>query len=160
MLESAVRPVLKEEGVLAVGRPSEQRDRLAHAGGPLRGGHVAVLETERDIALDRPPGEDGVLLEDVADLRRRRAGNPLAVHLDLPRGRRDEAADHVEDGGLAAAGRAHDGHELALVDLEGDRRDGGDLARALTEGLREVPDGDADARRHYRRLTCTWPVPS
>jgi hypothetical protein len=38
--------------------------------------------------------------------------------------------------------------ELLVVDVEGDVRDGGNLSRALDEGLREVTDADADTARH------------
>ena len=50
--------------------------------------HAAVLEAERDVALDGPPGKHGVLLEDVADLGRRGAGDPLRRP---PRSRRPTA---------------------------------------------------------------------
>ena len=46
---------------------------------------------------------------------RRALRHVLAVDQDPPRGRRDEPGDEVERGRLAAAGRAQEGQELALV---------------------------------------------
>ena len=44
----------------------------------------------------------------------------LAEELVLARGGVVEEAEDVEEGGLAAAGGAHDGYEFALLDVEGD----------------------------------------
>src|SRR4029453_17533223 len=49
-----------------------------------------------------------------------------------------EPADHVEDGGLTAAGGAHDGDELAVEDLEGRTLDGGHLAAAVAKRLGQL----------------------
>ena len=46
------------------------------------------------------------------------AGDVVAVDQDLARGRLLEAGDHPQRRRLAAAGRAEQGEELALRDLE------------------------------------------
>jgi hypothetical protein len=44
----------------------------------------------------------------------------------------------VEDGGLAAAGGAHDGDELLVEHVEGDAGDGRHLARTALERLGDL----------------------
>ena len=51
---------------------------------------------------------------------------------------RSMRAEHEQQGGLAAAGRAHDQHDLAGGDVEVDVADGGDGEVAFAEGLGEV----------------------
>ena len=128
--------------------PLEARepDALAHAPRLFGALHAAVLEAQRDVPGDGAPREDGVLLEDVTDLRRD-AGDGPAVELDRTGRGRDEAAEHVEDGGLAAARRPDDRDEFRVVDLEGDVAHGGDLPPSVAEGLREVADDEARAPR-------------
>jgi hypothetical protein len=46
------------------------------------------------------------------------AGDVLPVDLERASGRRDEAADDAQQCGLAAAGGAEDGQEVAAADLE------------------------------------------
>ena len=142
------------EGVLEA-LESGERDCFPDPRADLRGCHAAVLQAQGDVLLDGAPREDRVLLEDVADLAARARADALAVDQDLAPGRRQERADHVEDGGLAAAGGAHDGHEFLVVDIEGHSGDGRDLSRPRAESLGEVPDGDADAR-HYLYLACAF----
>jgi len=105
--------------------------------------HPAVLEPDGDVAGDGAPREHRVLLEDVADLGRHPAGHADAVDLHPPGARRDKAAEHVEDGGLAAARGAHDGHELPVEDLERDVLDGGDRPVAVAKCLGEITEHDA-----------------
>src|SRR6185295_11209067 len=83
--------------------------------------------------------------EDITDLARHRGGDPGAVDFHGARGGRHQAADHVEDGGLAAPRRTHDGHELTVEDLEGRPLDGGHLAAVVAEGLGQVANDDAGA---------------
>src|SRR5664279_2123796 len=63
-------------------------------------------------------------------------GNVLAVEFVVPAGRRIQAAEHVHQRGLAAAGRTHDGQVFIAVDLEGDPPEGvhGLLAHAVQLG--------------------------
>ena len=131
----------RREGVLEPLEP-RQPDPLPHPRLQLRAPDAAVLEPQRDVAAHGAPREDGVLLEDVADLPRD-VGHRPAVHLDRPGGRGHEPAEHVEDRRLAAARRPHDRDELLVGDLERHVPDGLQRARTLAERLREVPDDDA-----------------
>jgi hypothetical protein len=56
----------------------------------------------------------------------------LAGQHDPARIRLDQARDHAQDGGLAAAARAQQGDELATPDLEADIVDRGEPAEGLT----------------------------
>ena len=131
----------RREGVLEPLEPREP-DPLAYPALLLAAPDATVLEPERDVAAHGAPREDGVLLEDVADVRRHVRHGP-AVELDRPFRRRHEPAEHVEDRRLAAPRRPDDRDELLVGDLERHVVDGLHPARALTERLREVPDDDA-----------------
>src|SRR5262249_49341714 len=64
---------------------------------------------------------------------------------DIARADRLEAADHAQGCGLAAAGRAEKGDELALLDREGEVVDG---ARAVAKHLADL--GELEIVRHLR----------
>src|SRR5262245_32238734 len=87
-------------------------DRLA-----LGRRRAARLEAPADVAADRAPGEERVFLEHHAPIRPR-ADDRAAVNADLPGVARDEAAEDVEQGALAAPARADDRDELAVGDRE------------------------------------------
>ena len=113
----------RELGRLAVGGVA-QADEVEHlvgvvldlGAGPVL---VAAADGEGDVALGGEPGEQGVGLEDDGAVERR-AGDLVAVHDDDAGVRRLEAGEDVEDGGLAAAGVADEGDELAALDAEPD----------------------------------------
>ena len=134
----------RREGVLEPLEP-HQPDGLPDPPLALGAGDAPVDEAELDVLGDGAPGEDRVLLEDVAHLARD-ARWSAAVQPDRARGRGDQARDHVEDGGLAAAGRAHEGDELLVPHLERHAGDGVGHAAAGRERLAEVADLDPDAR--------------
>src|SRR5262249_6533086 len=98
---------------------SGQRHGLPNAPGPLRRRHAAILETESDVACDGAPGENGVLLEGIADPWRHDVADRRAVNEDRARRRPHQSADHVEHGRLAAAGGADDGDEFPFEDVAG-----------------------------------------
>jgi hypothetical protein len=95
------------------------------------------------------PGKDEVLphrqfrkhlqkLEGAADaepiqLGRPQSGDDPAVDLHLAIGRRKLAEDAVEQRGLAAAVRADQAEDLALLHVEADAVDGLDAAKALLD---------------------------
>ena len=62
---------------------------------------------------------------------RRQARDVLVVEQIRPRGRLDEPGDHPQRRRLAAAGRAEQGHELAVGDVEVELVDGDGLAVVL-----------------------------
>ena len=66
----------------------------------------------------------------------------LAVDRNLALGGRLEAADDVQERGLAAAGGTHDGDELILVDVEVDAVQGNHLTLASLELLHHMVDVD------------------
>ena len=75
-------------------------------------------------------------------------GDVLALQLDQARRRLLEAADHPQRGGLAAAGRAEQAEELAVVDLEVDVVDG----EHLPVSLRDLDESNVDARHGQELL--------
>ena len=112
--------------------PLGERSRLfavAAGDAPVQGG------AEHDVLGHRPPRQQQVLLEHVADVAGR-AGDFPAVEENTARGRADESRDDVEQRALAAARGADDRDELALVDLERGRGE----RRSLAEGVPEVLD--------------------
>ena len=148
------------EGVLEALRARPARSPRARARARSAGGHAAVLEAERDVALHGAPRErrcpSGRRSRPAAAARRPTRSPSTTISppdgatrppimlrmVDLPQ----------PEGPTMAT------NSLSWTSKE-TRRDGGDLAGALGEGLREVPDGDADARR-TTVTTCTWPAPS
>ena len=127
--------------------------------------HAVLLQAEGDVVLDRHVREERVGLEHHVDRPPvgRHAGEVLPVEQDLARGRLLEAGEHAHQRGLAAAGRAEQGEELALVDDEREIVDGDEIAEALgdvaelDEGLRrgivprrELPPDRAERLRRHR----------
>src|SRR6185437_3727863 len=93
-----------------------------------------------DVLLHRHVRPDGVALKDHRHLppfRRHRAGprrQHAAVHFDAARGRVEKAGDHAQGRGLAAAGRAEQRDELAMLQLEIDAGDRDEIAEAALDG--------------------------
>src|SRR6516164_7491701 len=85
-----------------------------------------------DVLGDAHVGEKANALEDVSDRppQQHRVGraNVLAGNEDAAAGRLDEAVDHLERGGLAAAGAAHESQELTGRYVEADPGNGPALA--------------------------------
>ena len=98
-------------------------------------GRLAPAQPEGDVVEHREVREESVALEDhvhgspLGRLQR----DVLAAELDPAARRELEAADHPQGGRLAAAGRSEEREELADPDVERDRVDGDDLAKALGE---------------------------
>ena len=78
---------------------------------------------EVDVVADGQPGKAGVLLEDHADAVGDLAADRLAFERHLAARRHRQSGDQLQQGGLAAAGRADHGEELALAQLEVERPD-------------------------------------
>jgi len=72
--------------------------------------------SELDVFPDGQPREQRVALEyhTAAGLDPR---DRMSLQQHSPRGGREEPRNHIEDGGLAAAGSADEGHDLALMNL-------------------------------------------
>jgi hypothetical protein len=90
-------------------------------------------------------GEERRGLEDEADvpLARRQEGHVVGIEVDLAAGRLDQAGDHPQRRGLAAAGRAEERDQLAVRDLQVERVHGHGRAVVLRD--RCQPNG-----RHQR----------
>ncbi len=106
-------------------------DPFEDAGGFLVGvcvRHAGEDHREGDIFKSSHHGDEIERLKNVPDLAGAQPGEFQGVELgdvdfvdeDFAGGRFVEAADRVEEGGLAGAGGAHDGDVLAFVDGEGD----------------------------------------
>ena len=97
------------------------------------------LQGEHNVFTHRQPGEEGVLLEHDAAVG---AGalHLFAVHVDVALGGGVQAADDVEEGGLAAAGGAHHADELVLMDIHIHAVEGDHLAVTAVELLYHMVD--------------------
>src|SRR5205823_6137579 len=128
---------------VVVAEPAEL-DEVEHLAHPLRSTPPRPprhLERECDVLPDGAPVVEHRILEDdpvvAVDAGLARG---LSVHDDRARARLDQVSDDPEQGGLPAAGRPDQRHELALCDLEVDALER-DRAPAA-ELLRDVLDGD------------------
>jgi hypothetical protein len=105
--------------------------------------HVEHIEPKLDISDRSPPRQQPIALEHDRDLAAqgiKRTERVIALHEDASLGRRAETGDHIENGGLAAAGLAQDRHQFARRDREAEIVDGTEglgTVRAA-EGLRHV----------------------
>jgi hypothetical protein len=113
---------------------------------PLARGHAGVDERQLDVVERRGARQQVEGLEDEPDLLVADARQLVVVHrahllavqeVGALR-RRVEAADEVHQRGLAGTRRAHDGHVLALLDLDRDPAQGVDLLLAHLIGLPQV----------------------
>jgi hypothetical protein len=110
---------------LAIGEASHlhQREHLQHALGDLRFvqhlAHRLRFEAEGQVLGDghvREQRNAGTPVDRA--LERRAVGDVFAVQQDLAFGRKLEAGDHPQQGGLAAAGRAEQGEEFVVADVQ------------------------------------------
>ena len=124
-----------------------------HAAGARLVGVDAGEDHGQGDVLER--GHHGVeveLLEHVADLAAAQEGQLVGVELrhvhavdeDAPVRGGVQAADHVEEGGLAGARRSHHADVFAAVDVEVDPVERADLLLAAHEDAAHVVHGDED----------------
>ena len=106
-----------------------------------RRGTPAQPQGQFDVASGGQPGHERRLLE--------HHGRPVGGRLDAPGGRLVEPRDEVQQGRLAASGRAEQAHELAGGDVEVDAVE---HERAVAESLADLLDahGGLDGRRGRR----------
>ena len=112
-------------------------------------GRAQVLEAEAQVLLDAHMRVERVGLEHHrhAARRRQQVVAALAVDVDLAGADLLEAGDHPQQRGLAAAGRADEDGEGAVVDREVDAVDHFERLEALPD----VPEFD---RRHHATVDC------
>jgi hypothetical protein len=81
---------------------------------------VGDLEAEGDVVVYRHVREEGIGMEDHADVALVQLERALILAGDRQRtcARGFEAGDHAQHGGLAATRRSQEGDELALLDLD------------------------------------------
>ena len=94
--------------------------RLVHALVDFFFGELLELERIGDVVVHRHMRPDGVALEDhgYAALTRKLVQNALAVDQDIAAGNLFQSGDHADGRRLAAAGRAEEDDELALLDVQ------------------------------------------
>ena len=112
--------------------------RLGDAARDVARRRLRHLQREGDIAVHAHVGKQRVALEHGAHRARlgRAVGEIDPVEEDLARVGQVEAGDHPQQRGLAAAGWAQQGEELARLDGEVDTVDGGEI----TEPARHVAE--------------------
>ncbi len=123
-LAHAARQLLGVGGLVTV--QADDVDGPQRALGPLGGGHPAGLQAQLHVLLHGEPRQQREGLEDHGGLPVA-AGQPLAAEQHPALGGRDQPGDAAQQGGLAAAAAAEQGHELALGHVEVDvveHRDG------------------------------------
>src|ERR1700688_661430 len=125
---------------------------------PLRKGDVIGLELQAksDVLLDGQPGKYTVFLKDDATFGAGSFhGAPVEQH--LARGRLLEAGQHAHHRGLAAAGWADHGDEIAVIDVVADILDDAEIALGRIEDERDVVEPRAlraHDRSHAATLSC------
>ncbi len=106
---------------------ADQGKAVVHALADGLFGDAAGAQAEADVLIDAHVREQRVVLHHHADARGRSGGRSVTSWLadaDAAGGRADEAGDGAQRGGLAGAGRADDGHDLAGGDGEGEGVEG------------------------------------
>src|SRR5207248_6528939 len=92
--------------------------RVGDAGADLLGWKPRAAQAERDVVPDVEPREARILLEHDADPGRDLAADRLALEADGAGARRRQPGERLQQRGLAAAGRSHDGDEFARGEIE------------------------------------------
>ena len=119
-------------------------EHLGHVRLVLALGDLLRLRSEAHVLGDRHVREERVLLEHGVDIAlvRRDPTHVDAVEQHLARRRLLEPGDHLQGGGLAAAGRTEHGEELTLLDAEVGLLDRHEVAEGLADVL-ELDDAVA-----------------
>ncbi len=114
----------------------ERAGRLFHAALDFVLRHLAQLQAERHVVVDRHVRVQGVVLEDhrdVAVLRGDVVGKGVA-YVKLTRRDFLQAGNHAQGGGFAAPGRADQDDELLVLDLQGE------VGNGLRPPLKDLAD--------------------
>ena len=121
----------------------EQAEQFFHARTDVARPPFLDLQAEGDVVEHRHVVEEGVILEDEADVALLNVDviDSLSADEQVAFGRDLQAGDHAQDGGLAPAAGAEQGDQLAFLHREADSIDSGDLA----EPLGDVVESDAHA---------------
>lgn len=122
----------------AVALQADPGERRAGLPQPLGLGHLADLQGVGDVLLHRHVREEGVVLEDGVDVAFEggEAGDVLPGEFDPSLGGRLETGDQPQHRGLARAGGAEHGEELAVAHGQVDTVDGDRLPERLAQALK------------------------
>ena len=131
-----------------------QLHELEHLRDPtldLRVPDLLAAQAERDVLVDAQVREERIALEDRVDvaLVGRQPGHVLALQFDHAGRGLLKTADHPEGRGLAAAGRAKQTEELAVVDFQVDVVH----SHGVAESLGHIHESDVDDG-HVRAHSC------
>src|SRR5262245_40124474 len=119
---------------------------------PLRLGQMSEQKRQFDVALGGQHRQEVIKLKHQPDVPRSPGGQaPVGHPVDLfaanfdraPRGA-VQAADEIEQGGFARAGRPHQSQEIALRHRESQTGQDVDFFRAAVKGFVDVHDADED----------------
>ena len=136
--------------LLVAGEP-DHVDQAAGAFARLAHGQAEDFRRQQDIFQHPPPFEQQRLLKHHADIARRVEIAAGAADLQRAAVVRVEAGNDLEQGGLAAARRSDDRHQLALVDIEGGVGDRKELLAAGAEDLLDADEADEGLAAGGRR---------
>ena len=124
----------------------DQLEQLVDAGGNLVGGRAEQLRRDADIVGDAHMRKQPAVLEHIADAapQQNRIGRAdvLALDRDAAAVGIDQPVGEPEQRGLAGAGAADDGEELALGDLKRHVVHGDDALGAAIKALDDMGIGD------------------
>lgn len=113
------------------------RDAIPDLGARRAVGPLPHAETEGDIVRHCHVPEEGVMLEDHADLALpgRRRADVFTVKTDRTTSRvgRFESGEDTQESGFARAGRTDEGHELAGLDLQRNGLEGAGTAKGFAQ---------------------------
>src|SRR5213083_534763 len=141
---------------------AERAEELRRDRAPALGGHAPELEAELHVLERRPPRKEARVLEHGRDAARVGPRDRLAVDQNAPAVRVNEAPEHSEERGFAAAGGADQRAELALAYRERDVVERLDRPRAGRITLGDVLDRDEPGGclhtswRIVRAITSLW----
>ena len=111
-------------------RQPHEGQRVIDAAADFRRGHAAATQAERGVVPHRQPRKAGILLKDDADAVRHLARDWTALERHRAGRGLLEAGQHLQQSGLAAAGRTDDGEKLAASEVEIDRSERMNRSRA------------------------------
>jgi hypothetical protein len=134
-------------GMHETAQPHE-RQRVLDALADLAFRQAGAAQSEGRVVVHRQPRKAGVLLEHDAHAVGHLAAHGPAFEFHGPCGWQRQAAEHIEQGGLAAARGPDHGKEFALAQVEVDRTE---RVHRLAAGAWRVHAGDAAQARMGRR---------
>ena len=102
-------------------RQSHEGQRVIDAAADFRVDDAVTTQAERGVVPHRQPRKASILLEDDADAVRHLARDWTALERHRAGGGLLQAGQHLQQSGLAAAGRTDDGEKLAALQVELDR---------------------------------------